>query len=298
MPCFIIILGLSLLGVLQGVMMAASQPMLQQKEQTEMQSKEYWIHPQCKPIPLDYLGPFVELSDGNIMTVKGNTTLVSKDDGKTWSEPRPVYEGAPPGIPAAGRLIRARDGVIVLIYQDPASYKMAPWDGTINDWSVDMRVDLWTIRSLDEGKTWVDRLQIPPEWYGGCNGNFNFGIQTKSGHIVFPLQPILHNPGRWGTRTIVSADNGKTWKSGNLIDLGGCGRPRRRDRGHPGGALGWARDDADPYYVGPILEGQFHRPWPLLERDSAEPDRRQQRAGPSVEPVQRQDSACLESAVS
>jgi len=157
------------------------------------------------------------------MTIKGNATMVSKDDGKTWSEPRPSYEGPPPGVPSGGQLIKTRDGVIVLIYQDPSSRKRSPWDQNIGDWTGEMRVDIWTMRTLDEGKTWVDRQQIPPEWYGGSNGNFNYGMPTSSGQIVFPLQPILRNPGRWGTRTIVSADNGKTWQPGNLIELGGRG---------------------------------------------------------------------------
>ena len=158
--------------------------------------------------------------------------MVSNDDGRTWSEPVPIYEGLPPGVPNVmnvdrGQLIKTRDGVIVLIYADAVSKPPRRvkdlWDEARGDWSGELRSDVWTIRTLDEGKTWLDRQRMPPEWFAGRNGNFNYGISTTSGHIVFPLQPLLHSPGRWGTRTIVSPDNGKTWKPGNLIDLGGVG---------------------------------------------------------------------------
>ena len=218
-----IVLGLGLFGVLSVAAMAAPPSEPQGKEQTEMQLEDRWIHPKCKPLALDIHGPFVELSDGSIMATMGNATVVSKDDGKTWSGRRPIYEGPPPGVPGSGQILKTRDGVIVLIYRDPSTGKRSSWDRDIKGWTGEMRVDLWTIRTLDEGKTWIDRQQIPPGWYGGSNGNFNYGVQTSSGHIVFPMQPILHGPGRWGIRTIVSADNGKTWEPGNLIDLGGCG---------------------------------------------------------------------------
>jgi hypothetical protein len=48
-------------------------------------------------------------------------------------------------------------------------------------------------------------------------------IQTSSGEVVVPVQPMLHNPGRHATRTYVSADDGKTWTWSNTIDLGGSG---------------------------------------------------------------------------
>ena len=218
-----VVLGLSFLGGLSGAVTAAPGSTSEVEEQTKMQTEERWIHPKCKPLQIDTFGPFVELSDGSIMAARGNSTIVSEDNGKTWSEPTPIYEGPPPGVPASGQIIKTRDGAIVLIYHDPSTSKRTRWEASVKDWPGEMRDDLWAIRTLDEGKTWIDRQQIPPEWYGGSNGCFNYGISTSSGHIVVPLQPILHSPGRWGTRTIVSADNGKTWEPGNLIDIGGSG---------------------------------------------------------------------------
>ncbi|MBM3804875.1 MAG: hypothetical protein FJW26_21525 [Acidimicrobiia bacterium] len=44
-----------------------------------------WIDARCKPLelPVGMVGPFVELSDGSLLVVKGNATRVSRDDGKT-----------------------------------------------------------------------------------------------------------------------------------------------------------------------------------------------------------------------
>ena len=52
-----------------------------------------WVHPLCQPLAVDGQGPFVELADGSLMTVDAQGMRTSKDDGKTWSEARPICEG-------------------------------------------------------------------------------------------------------------------------------------------------------------------------------------------------------------
>ena len=47
-------------------------------------------------------------------------------------------------------------------------------------------------------------------------------IQTSRGQIVAPMQTMLDR-NRHVTLTCVSADDGKTWQRGNIIDLGGRG---------------------------------------------------------------------------
>ena len=225
MTCFLIFAGVCLLGSIPNLAMTAPEPESQSKEQTMTQVEERWIHPQCNILPSSNLGPFVELSDGSIMAVSGGRASVSKDDGKTWSTPLSICEGPAPGIPGGGPLIRTRDGAIVLVYVDKSSWKR-DWDGAKGKWHDDVHRDVWTIRSLDEGRTWVDRQQIPPEWYEGFCGPILDGIQTRSGRVVVPIQIGLRHPGHvdhWVTRTIVSDDDGRTWERGNLIDLGGHG---------------------------------------------------------------------------
>lgn len=85
-----------------------------------------------------------------------------------------------------------------------------------------MRLDVWTIRSLDEGKTWVERRKIVEGWSGA---NLDL-IQTSTGRIVLPIQDLLINPGgncANVTYTLVSDDDGRSWKKSNIIDLGGHG---------------------------------------------------------------------------
>jgi hypothetical protein len=181
--------------------------------------EERWLDPRCTALPMDKGGPFVELNDGSIMTIEGNTALQSKDDGSTWSEPRPIYEGPAPGRPSGGGLLlKTRDGAIVYVYMDMDTYKWS-WDNAKREAAEDVRLDVWAIRSLDEGKTWMDRERI---FEGYCGALITI-IQTRSGHIVVPIQRLIRNPSRHGTCTYVSADNGKTWERSNIIDLGGHG---------------------------------------------------------------------------
>jgi len=181
--------------------------------------EERWLNPRCTVLPIDKEGPFVELSDGSLMTIEGNATIRSSDDGKTWSEPRTISEEPSPGRPGGGGLLlKTQDGVIVYVYMDMETYKWA-WDNAKREAAEDVRLDVWAIRSLDEGKTWIDRQRI---FEGYCGALINI-IQTKSGHIVVPIQLLIRNPSRHATHTYVSADNGKTWERSNIIDLGGHG---------------------------------------------------------------------------
>ena len=188
---------------------------------------ERWVHPLCKPLPSHKTGPFVLLNDGRLMIVEDNAVLTSNDDGRTWSEPRPIYRGPKPGIPYGGKsptnrspLIKTRNGVIILVYTDKSTAHIS-WYGTGNkEPSEDACSDVWSIRSLDDGQTWMDRQQISKGFCAICNSSV---IQTRSGNVVVPVQPLLRHPGRWCQRTYVSADEGKTWRPSNLIDLGGGG---------------------------------------------------------------------------
>jgi hypothetical protein len=183
-----------------------------------------WIEPRCTVLPFTKEGCFVELSDGSLIAIEDEAAedkglYTSKDDGKTWSKARKVYDGPEPGIPsAAGVLIKTRDGVIVWVYMDMSTMKY-DWDKAKNEPRDSMRLDVWTIRSLDDGKTWGDRQKVFQGWCGALMDI----VQTRSGRIVVPVQRLLKDPGRNAVCTYVSDDNGKTWKHGNIIDLGGAG---------------------------------------------------------------------------
>lgn len=180
-----------------------------------------WIHPQGRPLPTDKVGQFVELSDGKLLTIVKNWALVSQDDGQTWSELAPICEEGGPGCVelaggGAGVLLKARSGVLVAVYLDLKDYRFN-WNPQTDELDADL--DVWAVRSLDEGKTWVDRQKIL-EGYCGSLQNI---IQTRNGHLVVPVQDALTGPVRHGQYVFVSADDGQTWTRSNLIDLGGRG---------------------------------------------------------------------------
>ena len=193
-----------------------------------------WIDPRCTPLdlPEEMRGPFIELGDGSLMTVVPNDlsyrsplkgALFSADGGRTWSDPHPVYAGAGPGVPAACVFLRTRQGVIVMVYTDQSTFNPG-WDDDAGEPIANIRADVWTIRSLDEGRTWVDRQKVLD---GYCGGLINI-IETRGGKVVVPVPTLLYDPGRAEVCTFVSGDQGQTWERSNFIDLGG--------KGHHGGA--------------------------------------------------------------
>lgn len=197
-----------------------------------------WIEPRCEVLPMakGLQGQIVQLGDGSLLTVEGGNpifdkekrlgaTRISKDQGKPWSEPQTIYDGPEPGIPSdAGVLVRTRNGALVLVYMDVSTYKWG-WDDEKGEPHDDVRLDVWSIRSLDDGKTWIDRQKI---FDGYCGALINM-IQSTGGRLVVPVQRLLRGPGRHAMCTYVSDDDGKTWRHSNIIDLGGAG--------HHGGAM-------------------------------------------------------------
>ena len=185
-----------------------------------------WTHPQAAELDIlpGVTGPFVERGDGSLMIVGSEGARISADHGKTWSEPRLLYAGPGPGIPTSGPLLRTRAGAIVLLYVDGSTF-FWDWDDNSGQPAANVRGDVWSIRSLDDGETWIDR-QLLMEGYCGALITI---IQTGTGEIVAPVQRLLYDPGRHATSTYVSTDDGVTWSNSNTIDLGG--------HGHHDGAL-------------------------------------------------------------
>ncbi|MCK4679446.1 MAG: exo-alpha-sialidase [Bacteroidales bacterium] len=185
-----------------------------------------WIHPVCDKLPDDMGRRFVKLKDNSLMTFVNGKTRISGDGGKTWSEPVLICDEPGPGRPQDGLPIFTRDGVIVIVYKDTELMKKFDYWADVHSLEDEAyeiskaRGDVWSIRSLDGGKTWVDRQRI---FKGYCGSNISI-IQTKNGNIVIPIQRLVPNPGRNVTCTYVSSNNGKTWQRSNIIDLGGHGR--------------------------------------------------------------------------
>ncbi len=113
-----------------------------------------WIHPKATTLslPLGLSGPFVKLDDDSLLCADAGLSLLSKDDGKTWSKLAKLNDGSKPGTARFGQLVRAKDGTIIFAYHDQDTYK-AVWDKKARQYTSDTRQDIWTMRSLDGGKT-------------------------------------------------------------------------------------------------------------------------------------------------
>lgn len=185
---------------------------------------ERWINPIGEPLEVSSNGPFVKLSDEVIGTVDKTGFKTSRDGGKTWSEPIFVCNGINPDEPASFYIIKTAKNTLILVYLNFSNYKFE-WDEVNKEPKNTCKLEVWAIRSLDEGKTWIDNQCI----LDGYNTNFFGLIQTRSGRVIAPFDHITSNPGRFIICSVFSDDEGKTWHKSNWIDLGG--------HGHHDGAL-------------------------------------------------------------
>lgn len=181
------------------------------------QPGERWIHPACRRLEISRKGPFILMPDGALATVDNKGFSLSYDRGKTWSEPVFVCHGLNPAEPASYYLLRTRKNVLILVYLNFEGRKFS-WDKEKNE-PGDCQLEVWSIRSLDLGKTWVTNQRI----LAGYNANFFGLIQMASGRVVVPLQHLVSDPGRLVVCSFYSDDDGLTWKRSNWIDLGGHG---------------------------------------------------------------------------
>jgi len=183
-----------------------------------------WVNPSVELLGVDRNGPFITLADGNIATIDVEGFRISKDDGKTWTEPNPVCKGIDPEEPASYYLLKTKNNVLVFVYLNFIGKKFE-WDEKRKEPKKGCKLEVWAIRSLDEGKTWIDNQCV----LDGYNTNFFALIQTRSGRIIAPFDHLTNNPGRFVVCSVFSDDDGKTWQRSNWIDLGG--------HGHHDGAL-------------------------------------------------------------
>lgn len=173
-------------------------------------------------LPTDKLGPFVQLDDGAVLAIDSNATFVSRDDGTTWSEPRPLFaDDQNIKVSNERALLKLKSGVIVAAFMNLNERKWT-WKNELHD-APDATLPTYVMRSLDGGETWQDLQKMHDEWSGAVRDM----IETSDGRVIFTAMKMRHDPGRHSVLTYSSTDDGLTWKPSNLIDLGG--------RGHHGG---------------------------------------------------------------
>ena len=213
-----------------------------------------WVHPSFQPLQATRNGPFCDLADGRLWTVDEDGFRTSADDGVTWSEAQPVCEGIKPSEAAGCQILRTQANTLVMVYLDMSNYVFS-WDDKLGEPKEDCRLEVWAIRSTDEGKTWTDKQRL----LDGYNANFFGFIQLRSGRLVVCLEHLVKDPGHWVSCTFVSDDEGKTWQHGNLIDIGG--------HGHHDGATEPTVAELSDGRVLMFIRTNLDRFWQAISRD-------------------------------
>lgn len=178
-----------------------------------------WLEKRVTDMPGQMMGPFVILPNDRILTVKDELAYVSDDNGKTWKSSPLLPNGPTVKISNERALIRTKNGAVILVFMNLASERKWKWDKKRNSPAPDSRLDVWSMRSLDDGKTWIDAQRIMKGYCGAIRDM----IQTRSGEVVVTVQPLLIKEARHATQPYISSDDGKTWTAGQLLDFGGRG---------------------------------------------------------------------------
>lgn len=176
------------------------------------------LAPGVEKLPSDRMGPFLKLGDGSYLTVDGTSAFTSTDGGKTWNETAAIFPKDQPFLISNERaLLRKKNGTIVLAFMNLATRSKQYWVKETNEFTDDIRLDVWTARSTDEGKTWTDAQCIQPGYCGAIRAM----VEAADGTIVVESQNILRNPSRHMTTAYTSRDDGRTWAPSTFVGSDG-----------------------------------------------------------------------------
>jgi hypothetical protein len=176
-----------------------------------------WFHPKTQQLQVSETGPFAQLKDGTLLTMRGGEALLSRDDGRTW-ERRQISSAHE--LKASPEIVMfvTQEGTIIAAFLNLTQEKWG-WDEKENRPVEGVRLPVWTARSTDGGQTWIDVQQIQGDWCGAVRSM----IQTKDGALVLSSTHMAYPQPYHTSVTYVSNDDGKTWKRSNHIDIGGRG---------------------------------------------------------------------------
>lgn len=188
------------------------------KKGGKITSNGVWIAKNVEEIPGLKMGPFINLPDGNILTVDSISSFISKDKGKTWKSYSIFNTPEKFSIRIERAIVRTKSGVIILAFANDKEKANWNWRNDIHD-SPGAILPTYAVRSFDGGKTWSDLQKLHDDWTGAVRDI----IETKDGNVVFTSMMMRHNPGHHAVLTYTTKDDGKSWIRSNIIDLGGVG---------------------------------------------------------------------------
>ncbi len=162
----------------------------------------------------------------------------SSDNGKTWTEMEMVHDAGGDSLNDPSAIV-LENGDIVLMYQRfPEGYHtISRHSLTMVDRGYDGPKNSQTFmrRSTDHGQTWSEPVDVTrsvrrPEAVNIASPGR--GIQLTrgehKGRLLFPVYENFSTTSEriWNTSVIISDDEGKTWRTGEMVppdDLGGYG---------------------------------------------------------------------------
>lgn len=181
------------------------------------------LDPRLTPLSFDIPGPFVRAADSSIIGFKGEFLFTSRDDGASW-EKQAILDPAKFSIRPEYALLRTTTNNLVCVFINDVGRKWK-WDNQTNNITGDAELFVYVIRSSDNGKTWSPPVKIQDGYCGAIRDM----IQTKDGTLVLPSQSFLRDGARHATVPMYSNDEGITWHTASVLDIGG--------RGHHDGAI-------------------------------------------------------------
>src|SRR5262249_26334065 len=97
-------------------------------------------------------------------------------------------------------LLRTRNGTLILVCMNMGQGWKWGWDEKKNAPLPETRLDVWSVRSVDGGKTWIDAQPIMEGYCGAIRDM----IETSDGKVVVPVQPMLYDQARHATQSYAS----------------------------------------------------------------------------------------------
>jgi hypothetical protein len=185
------------------------------------------LDPRAKPLPTDKLGPFVRLKDGGVLCVEKDAAFVSRDGGKTWGDPLPMFPKGGVTVSNERAALVTKDGTVVVAFMNLATRSKGYWDAKAADFVPGVKLDVWAARSADGGKTWDAQL-VQPGYSGAVRGL----VQAANGNLVLVTQDVVRDPARHVTTAYHSEDDGKSWKRSGCVDKDGKRHPHLDVGGH------------------------------------------------------------------
>ncbi|MHB9108944.1 MAG: sialidase family protein [Armatimonadota bacterium] len=174
------------------------------------------LHEKVAAMPNLPLGEKVRLLDGRILALESEAVLFSDDEGASWETLVERPFGPEALSPCGPAVVNPETGTILTVFIDEYTDKWT-WSEDLHD-TLDARMSTYAARSTDGGRTWQRQLL-----YHDWNGDTRNMIRLQSGRVVFSTMKLLHHPGRHGSLSCYSDDDGLTWTESNIIDLGGNG---------------------------------------------------------------------------